>query len=258
MTSIVAWGQEAEKIETSKPDFQIEKPTKDLAQAEQQLTVGTAFEKVRELQAQVDELKKKAANLSETLATANTESAEQKEDYARMRLQMEALGVAALDGNERALQTRLLDAVNDYRLAEKSKKELTEKLVQLSEAAIGYMKSSDAASKERLEQTLGAAKLALREAAPQDEISATPLGTAKVVSFKPDLGLAVVNAGKASGLRLGMPVNFLRKDRSVANGVIVDCRDQITGVLITTSESGSDKVVIGDVLQIQPTNPARK
>jgi hypothetical protein len=146
----------------------------------------------------------------------------------------------------------LLDAVNDFRLAEQGKQELTEQLVRLSEASLAYLKSSDAASRERLETALVQGRLTLKKT--QDVTQPTPvtLGDAKVVSFKNDLGLAVINAGKASGLRLGMPIKFIRRDKPVADGVIVDCRDQITGILVTTTEPATESVVIGDTIKIEP------
>ncbi len=230
----------------------IEKPAKDLEKKAQDLTTAAAVDKMKQLEVQVEALKLKAQNLSESLAQANTEAAQQKDSYSRMRLQMEALGVAALKGDERSLQTRLLDAVNDFRLAEQGKQELTEKLVNLSEAALGYLKSSDAANRERLEAALSQGRQALKKT--QDSNTATPvaLGDAKVVSFKTDLGLAVINAGKLSGLRLGMPIKFIRKDRPVADGVIVDCREQLTGILVTTTEPATESVVIGDTIKIEP------
>jgi septal ring factor EnvC (AmiA/AmiB activator) len=114
-----------------KNEAPIEKPAKDIEKQEQSLTTAAAVDKMKELQTQVEALRMKAQNLSESLAQANTEAAQQKDDYSRMRLQMEALGVAALKGDERSLQTRLLDAVNDFRLAEEAKQQLTEHLVQL-------------------------------------------------------------------------------------------------------------------------------
>ena len=242
----MGWAQEG------KEGTPIEKPAKEIEQQEQALTTAATVEKMKELQTQVEALKAKAQNLSESLAQANAEGAQQKEAYSQMRTQMEALGVAALKGDERSLQTRLLDAVNDFRLSEQGKQELTEQLVQISEAALGYLKSSDAASRERLEKALIQGRQALKKA--QDTTQPTPvaLGEAKVVSFKNDLGLAVINAGKASGLRLGMPIKFIRKDKPVANGVIVDCRDQITGILVTTTEPATESVVVGDTIKIEP------
>ena len=245
--------QAQDKTETG-----IEKPVKDLEKKEQAMAVGAAMERVKELQEEVEALKLKTKNLSESLAQANAEGAKQKEEHESMRLLMEALGVSALSGSERALQTRLLDVANDYRLSEKSKKELIEQLVQLSEAAIGFMKSNDVTSKQRLENTIQTASALLRQSSQLEKPMPVALGEAKVVSFKSDLGLAVVNAGKQSGLRLGMPVSFVRKDRSVANGVIVDCRDQITGVLLTPTESGADTVVVGDTIKLEPTKKAQE
>ena len=248
-----AWAQAGESGEGSKTEVSgIEKPSKDLEKLELGLTTAAAVERVKELQTQVEALQNKAKNLSESLAQANSEAAQQKDDYSRMRLQMEALGVAALKGDERSLQTRLLDAVNDFRLAEQGKQELTEQLVRLSEASLSYLKSSDAASRERLETALMQGRLALKKTQDATQPAPVTVADAKVVSYKDDLGLAVINAGKASGLRLGMPIKFIRKDKPVADGVIVDCRDQLTGILVTTTEPATESVVIGDTIKIEP------
>jgi hypothetical protein len=230
----------------------IEQPAKVLEKKEQDLTTAAAVDKMKQLELQVEALKVKAQNLAESLAQANTEASQQKDSYSRMRLQMEALGVAALKGDERSLQTRLLDAANDFRLAEQGKQELTEKLVNLSEAALAYLKSSDAASRERLEIALSQSRQALKKSQDSNTVSPVALGDAKVVSLKSDLGLAVINAGKLSGLRLGMPIKFIRKDRPVADGVIVDCREHLTGILVTTTEPATESVVIGDTIKIEP------
>ena len=235
----------------------IEKPAEAIEIQEQALNAETSSARIKELLAQVGELTAKADNLSKALAQTNEESAQQKEDYTRMRLQMESLGVAAINGDERSLQTRLLDAVIDFRISQKTNQALTTQLVEISEAAIAYIKSSDAEARKRLESALAAGSRQLKKNAESSNPTATPLGEAKVVSFKSDLGLAVVNVGKLSGLRLGMPVHFVRKDRSVAKGVIVDCREQITGILITApAASGADSVVVGDLLTLEPTQPS--
>lgn len=235
----------------------IEKPARAIEVQEATLNAETTSARIKQLQTQIEELTARADNLSRTLAQTNEETAQQKEDYARMRLQMEALGVAAINGDERSLQTRLLDAVSDFRISQKTNQALTAQLVEISEAAIAYMKSSDAEPRKRLESALAAGSRQIRKNTEIANPTATPLGEAKVVSFKSDLGLAVVNAGKLSGLRLGMPVHFVRKDRSVAKGVIVDCREQITGILITApAASEADSVVVGDLLTLEPTQPS--
>ena len=132
----------------------IEKPSRTIEAQEQTLNAEASGARIKELETQIAALTAKADNLSMALAQTNEETAQQKEDYARMRLQMEALGVAAINGDERSLQTRLLDAVNDFRISQKTNQALTTQLVEISEAAIAYMKSSDAESRKRLEAVL--------------------------------------------------------------------------------------------------------
>lgn len=228
----------------------------DLERQEREMTVEAMRRRMQDLEREVGSLKAKTETLGESLAAASAEAAQYKEDYGRMRLQMEALGIAALSGNERSLQLRLLNAVNDYRLAEKEKQQLAEKLVHLSEASLAFMKSADAPNRERLEATLREANNRLHATSDQSKAVPLPLDAAKVVSYKPDLGLAVINAGRDSGLRLGMPLRITRKDHPVASGVIVDCRDQLTGILITTLDKESDPVAVGDAIKLEPTKPS--
>lgn len=219
---------------------------------ENALALTAATDQAKQLQQQVEELKAKSKALAESLAQANLAAEQSKEDAARTRQLVEALGLAAITNDQRSLQTRLLDAVNDYRISEKNNAALTEQLVTISEAAIGYMKSPDAASKAQLEKSLAAANRIINQAKRLENPIPVPLSNAKVVSFKIELGLAVLNAGKLSGLRLGMPLNFVRKDQLVASGVIVDCREQITGVLVTSTASGFESVTVGDTIKIEP------
>jgi hypothetical protein len=245
---------------SAREDSGIEAPAKsakNVSQIEQQLAMETALKKVKELQSEIEDLRKRSHQLSENLATASKESDESKEKYNRMRLQLEALGISALSGDERSLQLRLLNAVNDYRLAEKDKKTLAEQLVQLSDASMAHLKEPTETSRKRLEQALAQASVALQGGGKNEsQPAAVPLESAKVVSVKKDLGLAVINAGKETGVRLGMPMKFVRASREIASGVVVDCRDRITGVLVTIVHAEGDSVSIGDTVKLEPTTNA--
>lgn len=236
----------------------IEKPTRNLERQEQDVTVGAAMGRLKALQQELDDLKGRAAELASNLAKSNAEAAEYKDSYGRMRLQMEALGVAALGGDERSLQLRLLNAVNDYRLAEKEKQALAEHLVKMAEAALTFLKSGDQESRQRLEAALTESNALLHQTGEKEKAQAVPVDAARVVSFKKDLGLAVINAGKDSGLRLGLPLKFVRADRSIATGVVVDCRERITGVLITTTAAEDAAVAVGDSIMLEPTKTDAK
>ncbi|MES2466257.1 MAG: hypothetical protein V4675_03055 [Verrucomicrobiota bacterium] len=181
---------------------------------------------------------------AESLAKANQELETLRAEYERLRLQTEALGLAGLKPELRPLQERLLAAVSDYRLADRRVKELTERVVSLSEASLALLSDpQDKLSRERLQQELAAANQSLISAKAETAAAPTPLESAKVISLKNDLGLAVINTGAESGLRLGTPMRLVRGEKIVATGLVVDVRSRIAGLLMTsTSSAGALKV----------------
>ena len=184
------------------------------------------------------------AALAERLAKANEESATLRAEYERLRLQTETLGLAGLKPELRPLQERLINAVSDYRLADRRVKELTDQVVSLSEASLAFLSEpNDPASRERLQQELAAANQALIVARAETVAAPVPLESSKVISLKNDLGLAVINTGAESGLRLGTPMRLVRGEKIVATGLVVDVRSRIAGLLMTsTSSAGALKV----------------
>ena len=181
---------------------------------------------------------------AESLAKANQELETLSAEYERLRLQTEALGLAGLKPELRPLQERLLAAVSDYRLADRRAKELTERVVSLSEASLALLSDpQDKISRDRLQQELAAANQSLVAAKAETDAAPTPLESAKVISLKNDLGLAVINTGAESGLRLGTPMRLVRGEKIVATGLVVDVRSRIAGLLMTsTSSAGALKV----------------
>ena len=181
---------------------------------------------------------------AESLAKSNQELETLRGEYERLRLQTEALGLAGLKPELRPLQERLLAAVSDYRIADRRAKELTESLVSLSEASLALLSDpQDKISRDRLQKELAAANQSLVADKAETVAAPTPLESAKVISLKNDLGLAVINTGAESGLRLGTPMRLVRGEKIVATGLVVDVRSRIAGLLMTsTSSAGALKV----------------
>ncbi len=166
----------------------------------------------------------------DALAAVNAELESLREQHNHLKLQMEALGVAAVKGDERSLQQRLIKATSDLAVTEKARAESVDRANRLAEAASAFMaRPGDPALKEALNEAI---KNVTSAKAPS---TADPvaLDAARVVSWKSDLGLAVINAGRESGVRMGAPLHIVRQDQSVASGLVVDVRDRIAGVLIT-------------------------
>lgn len=190
------------------------------------------------------------APLAQSLASANREVAELRQANGLLRLQVESLGLAGLKPELRPLQERLIEALSDYRLAELRVKELSDRVVGLSEAALALLSSKDDASaRDRLQLELASADHLLAAARAAASAAPVPIDSSKIISLKDDLGLAVINTGSESGLRLGTPMRVIRGDQTVATGLVVDVRGRISGVLLTSSETSSS-LKIGD--QVKP------
>jgi hypothetical protein len=168
--------------------------------------------------------------VGEALAAANAELESLREQHAQVKLQMEALGIAAVKGDERSLQQRLLKATADLRASEKARDELAEHTSRLAEAAAAYMaRPGEPALKTALDEAIKAATGAKQSVITE----AIPLNAARVVSYKADLGLAVVNAGRDSGIRMGAPMQIYRGERLIASGLVTHVYDRIAGILLT-------------------------
>ena len=186
------------------------------------------------------------AKLAESLAKANEEAATLREEYERLRLQTETLGLAGLKPELRTLQERLTAVFSDYRLADRRVKELTERVVTLSEASLALLSDpADTASRVRLQKELASANQSLVTGKAETAAAPVPIESAKVISLKDDLGLAVINTGAESGLRLGTPMRLVRGEKTVATGLVVDVRSRIAGVLMTSPDS-SGALRVGD------------
>lgn len=189
------------------------------------------------------------APLAETLAAANREVAELRQANGQLRLQVESLGLAGLKPELRPLQERLIEALSDYRLAEVQVKALSDRVVSLSEAALALLSSKDdAPARERLQQELASANTLLADTRSAAAAVPVPLDSSKIISLKDDLGLAVINTGSESGLRLGTPMRVVRGEKTVATGMVVDVRGRISGVLLTSSDAPSS-LKVGDLVK---------
>jgi hypothetical protein len=192
--------------------------------------------------------------VGQALAAANSELESLREQHAQLKLQMEALGIAAVKGDERSLQQRLLKATSELSASEKARAEQSERLNRLAEAASAYMaRPAEPALKTALEEAIKAATTAKQPLAPDP----VPVESARVVSWKSELGLAVVNAGRDSGLRMGTPMHIVRGDKQIASGLVVDVRDRVAGIFLTGP--GSAAVRPGDSVRPELTRtPQRK
>ncbi|MFV1996321.1 MAG: hypothetical protein ACC661_12865, partial [Verrucomicrobiales bacterium] len=146
--------------------------------------------KVR-LEEKVTQAENVRISLAESLAAANAEAAQYRDSYREVRMQMEALGIEAIEPGSGGIEERLLKAVNDIRLLEDEKQALASQLMRLSEATMNYMQtalSPSADARVIVEEELGNAEASLASR-PKPHIGGKRgLEGGRVIGLKPGYG----------------------------------------------------------------------
>jgi hypothetical protein len=190
--------------------------------------------------------------LTQSLANANAEAETYKRQASDLSLKLQALGA---DRGEDEIEQRLLEAVRGLRLAKKENEDFRSTLIELSEAVIALLKSTDDIPAEgRM-----AVETSLRKA---NELLGTPVGAenaqaveptlqeAMVVDVRDELSLIVANVGEKHGVKIGMPFQVWRDGRKVGEVRVVDVRDRISGAVVQNLENNKNPVKAGDRLRV--------
>ncbi|TLD69126.1 hypothetical protein FEM03_18675 [Phragmitibacter flavus] len=226
-------------------------PAIELMEAKTALEYSNA--RIAELEESVAKYKSQATAYSDSLAAANNELEQTREAHDKLRVQMEGLGVAAIDPSGVELQQTLLTALSDLRILEQQKRNLADALLGLSESALTHANAQgDPAARQSLEQRLADAEKALVSLrGSAEENSSGNLQNASIVSLKDELGIAVLNVGSKHGVHPGMPFAIYRQDKPVARALVVDVRSGVSGAIVQELVNPNDRVKVGDVGKVE-------
>lgn len=235
---------------------QAQQRTEPIELTELKAAVEVLRKQLADSESKVVALEKASSERAASLAEANRVAEELRGQYEELLLRMASFGVDLVKPDPKSLEQRLLSAVRDRDQAERTKQELSAQLVKLSEAASGYMRtapSSDATMQAAMERELAAAGKALGLSMPGTEngSKARTVSEGKVVSIDAQIGLVVVNVGRESGVRVGMPLNLKRDQQSIGTALVVDVRDSIAGALLQELTTVGD-VKVGDRIEPRP------
>jgi len=226
---------------------------RDIELVELKTTLETSARQIRELDAQLASAKLQVATLTQSLAAANAQSTSAQEQYGKLREVMEGLGIGALEGNRDELQNKLLTAASDLRISEESRRISSEALVSLSEASLLFAKDpTSAEARDALNSAIAQVEGIIGPSFNITGDVATDLHNTKVVSWKPEAALAVLNVGSKDGVRVGMPFTLYRDDQAIAQVVAVDVRKSVSGVVVQETLSRNLSPSVGDRGQINP------
>lgn len=193
--------------------------------------------------------------LTENLAVSQTELELFRRKNEELRVTLQNLG-GQIRGEGGDLEKKFAEALRALERSEHEQAQLRVQLdhfVKIVEALLPA--PSDAPSvrelRERILADLAKAKRALQGGVNGNGAAAEPDGrleSAKVVRENSELQLVVLNVGRASGVRLGMPFAIYEGDKVIALVRVVDVRENICGAMITDS-SRAPKV--GDSAVVQ-------
>jgi hypothetical protein len=228
----------------------------DIENSELKVNLEKTLGDNKQLRDALAETEKTLADMRKNLAAASGESEVFKRQAMELKLRIEALGLDVSGSNTSKLEQRLLTAVSDLRVMAEENKKLSEAIVQLSEAAALYAKTSTNANTEAsvaLEAAKRNANAALGGASP-NAVEAQPVNStisdAVAVSVADELALVVMNIGAKQGVKIGMPFQVIRGDHIVGSVRVVDVREKIAGAVIQDLTTDKDRIKVGDRLKV--------
>lgn len=211
--------------------------------------------RISDLESRLTKAKEQVNSLADSLAVANSDMRQNREAYEKLRIQLEGLGLAALDASNAELQQRLLSALSDLRILNQQKQALTAALVSLSESSMVLARQAsdiDPALKKQVEDSLAVADKQLSSLKMENSaVAEVDLQAAKVVSLKSDLNVAVLNVGSRHGVHPGMPFSIFRQDKPIAHALVVDVRNGICGVVVQELINSDEPVKVGDTGKVE-------
>jgi hypothetical protein len=229
----------------------------DIENSQLKVNLEKALGDNKQLRDALAETEKTLADMRKNLALATGENEVFKRQAMELKLRIEALGLDVSGSNTAKLEQRLLAAVRDLRVMAEENKKLSEAIVQLSEAAALYARTSTNANTEAsvaLEAAKRNANAALGGNSPNaveaQHVDAT-ISDAAAVSVADDLALVVMNIGAKQGVKIGMPFQVIRGDHIVGSVRVVDVREKIAGAIIQDLTTDKDRIKVGDRLKVE-------
>jgi hypothetical protein len=216
-------------------------------------TAESAATENEELRRQLSVAEESVKALTSSLAESNAEAEELRRKFSDLQLRMEALGLASANKDRSKLEQRLLSAVSDLQLAQKSRDEYRDQMLRLNEAILRYIKTSqgeDAQARMDVETQLRSTNELVTKSTNPPEAPEPGLMDGSVISVKEEWSFVVGNLGEKQGVKIGMPMRVMRDDRKIASVRVVDVRQKICGAVVQEMDSKKERIKVGDRLQV--------
>lgn len=211
----------------------------DLNAAKQQISRAELLTENRFLKDQLSDAKNSLNSLQQSFGVVTTEAEVFRRKVVELTSRIESMGSGQIE-------SRLINLLNELKLARNEKTKLRESLIQLTDA-VQELRKADS-SNENLELAVKDAEVVLgvgQDAERFPHAVGSTLTDAIIVSSKQDLALLVVNVGSQQGVKLGMPFNVVRDREVLATIRVVDVRERVSGALVQNLSKGQE-IKVGD------------
>lgn len=173
--------------------------------------------------------------LEENLALANTEAEYFHKKWLTLRLKTEAMGLQALTANEKQLENKAVELLGELFRSEKRLRELEDASTRFLEAG-KTLKSSPAMQKGSALADYEAARRELeRMIQGENEVDlqvAQTINDGRVTLYDDELGVAIVNFGKAQGAVTGLPFRIVDGNQVIGRCRIIEVREYLSAALV--------------------------
>jgi len=208
-----------------------------------------------ELTRQIAYRDRRIEDLQKLLAESNAEARAAAEELDRLKERDAALGIAALTGDEKSLQNKLLQALRGAAVSEKKRDELASWVARLVSAVemLLHKCGADAPETAPYADLVAGAKQAVAQVESGADEPADWLNC-RVVESKPESGILILGVGWRHGIKIGMVFEIYRGDQKVAEARAVDVREKHSGAFVSGHEVGQP-VAAGDRAKVKTVMP---
>jgi hypothetical protein len=200
-----------------------------------------------------EQLEARVRELEQNLASANAESESFRKQWQDLELRDEALGVNALTDDQRALQDKLVQAVQELYQSEMKRREavqLLQKLLDSTKALLQTAPDYTPTVRADYEVAFRSANEYLAGHSAAAIPIAETMADARIADVNPGLNAVVLNVGKTQGVKEGMAFQIYRDTDQLATVRVVLARDLVSAALIEQIRP-STELKVGDRAQVQ-------
>ena len=192
--------------------------------------------------------------LTATVAEMGNSAEASRRELESANLRLEALAATEKDSKTETLEARLVQCLRELRVIKSDKDSARQQLVVLSEAIQMLLLTSPETSPQTrlaVESELRKTSELLEDTIRLQQNSTEPsLASGVVVDTRDEISLVVANIGRAHGVKVGMPFQVYRNDEVINTIKIVDVREKLSGGVIQSLTTKTPRIEKGDTLKV--------